>query len=198
MRHVLASGVVLAALSGGCAMSIPETAPYPARPAPADPAPGYSLCSRTAVAARSLSSAQVAGMWTLGSMGLASTVGGVVATVVNDQQPRLMAASALTLGGVALGVIAYHLYLRSVASARLGQTADLAMLEKSDRQAFETCVRAKAAWEVSKTDSDGISRELLDQEERENKRLRQEIERLKRQVGEEPAGPVKAFPTPAP
>ncbi len=61
------------------------------------------------------------------------------------------------------------------------------MLDKNDHRAFETCVRAKAAWEVSKADPDGITREMLDQEERENRKLREEVERLKRQVGE--AGP---------
>jgi hypothetical protein len=194
MRHLLPFGVVLAALSGGCAMSIPETAPYPARSTPSDPEPGLSLCSRTAIAARSLSSAQAAGGWTLGAIGVAATGTGVIATVVNDQQPRLMAAAGLTLAGVALGVVAYTLFQRSAASARLAQTADLALLEKQDHRAYETCVRSKAAWEASKGDPEGITRELLDQQERENRKLREEIEHLKRRAGEEGKAPGELPP----
>ncbi len=196
MRFLLPAGVVLAALTGGCAMSMPATPPYLAAPTPGEPAPGLALCARTAVAARSLSSSQAAGGWTLGSLGLASTVSGVIATVVNDEQPRLMAAAGLTLAGMALGVVAYNLFLRSETSSRLAQTAELALLEKHDNRAFETCVRAKAGWEASKTSPDGITRELYDREVRENQSLREEVERLTKGAGS--AAPPLALPPPPP
>jgi hypothetical protein len=186
MRTLLPLGVALAALTGGCAMSLPESAPYPPAPTAADPAPGMSLCARTATAAKSLSRAQAAGGWTLGAFGVAMTGTGVIATVVNDQQPRLMAAAGLTLGGVALGILAYSLFLRSAASARLAQTTELALLDRHDRRAFETCVRATAAWEANKADAEAITREQLDHEERDNRRLREEIERLKKHLPPEP------------
>ena len=178
-------------------MSMPATPPYLAAPTPGDPAPGMALCARTAAAARSLASSQAAGGWTLGSLGLASTVSGVIATVVNDEQPRLMAAAGLTLAGMALGVVAYHLFLRSETSSRLAQTAELALLEKHDNRAFETCVRAKAGWEASKTNPDGISRELLDREVRENQSLRDEVERLKKGASPPPPPPATPPATPA-
>ena len=196
MRSLLPFGVALATLSAGCAMSIPETAPYPvghvhtADPrtpdagsgsGAAEAAPGYSFCSRTEVAARSLASAQSAGFWTLGALGLAATGGGAFTTLVNTDQRRLIAGTGVTLAGVALGIAAYNLWLRSEASSRLSQAANLAMLEKHDRQAFESCVRAKAAWAAAKSDPDGITRELLAEQERENRRLHEEIERLEHQ-----------------
>jgi hypothetical protein len=194
MRSLIPVGMALAALSGGCAMSLPESAPYPRAPTPADPAPGMSLCSRTATAAGSLSSAQAAGGWTLGTLGVLATGSGVIATVVNDQQPRLMAAAGLTLGGVALGIVAYNLFLRSAASARLAQTADLALVERRDRSAWETCVRARAAWDAQRTDPEAITREQLDHEERENRRLREEIEHLKKSLPEEGRAPEPPRP----
>jgi len=189
MRSQLLLGMALAAAPLGCAMSIPDTVPYPGRLTVADPAPGGSLCTRTAVAARSLSSAQAAGGWTLGAIGVASTGSGVFATLVNDLESRRIAAAGLTLGGVALGIVAYNLFLRSAASARLAETADLALLEKNDRRAWETCVRAKSAWQGSKTDADGITREIAAQQERENRKLREEIEELKRQKEEDTTPP---------
>jgi hypothetical protein len=198
MRSSLFLGAALAALTSGCAMTIPETVPYPPAPSAADPAPGGSLCTRTAIAAHSLSGAQAAGGWTLGAIGVAATGTGTIATVVNDQQPRLMAAAGLTLGGVALGIVAYHLFLRSAASARLAETADLALIEKNDRRAWETCVRAKAAWEASKTDPDGITREIAAQTERENRKLRDEIEQLKKSAppAADPADRLRLAPVP--
>jgi hypothetical protein len=184
MRSLLPFGVALAALTTGCAMTIPDTTPYPRAHSEAEPEPGMSLCSRTGVAARSLSRAQAGGGWTLLSLGVASTTAGTIATVVNDQQGRLMAAAGLTLGGVALGIVAYHLLLRSSASARLAETADLALIDRHDRRAWETCVRAKAAWEGSKADPDGITRELAAQQERENRKLREEIEELRKKAAE--------------
>jgi len=195
MRSLLPCGVILAALSNGCAMSIPETPPYPvggehrsshvADPRTPDAAPeappGYSLCSRTEVAARSLAGAQSAGFWTLGALGLAATGGGAFTTLVNTDQRRLIAGTGVTLAGVALGVAAYNLLLRSEASSRLAQASNLAMLEKHDRRAYESCVRAKAAWAAAKSDPDGITRELLAEQERENRRLHEEIEHLQHQ-----------------
>ena len=197
MRPLLPVGMALAALSGGCAMSIPETAPYPVgsghrgphaeagydvgahdAPASTEAAPGFSLCSRTEVAARSLAGAQSAGFWTLGALGLAATGGGAFTTLVNTDQRRLIAGTGITLAGVALGIAAYNLLLRSEASSRLAQAANLAMLEKHDRQAYESCVRAKAAWAAAKSDPDGITRELLAEQERENRRLQDELDRL--------------------
>jgi hypothetical protein len=196
MRSSLPLGAVLVALTTGCAMSLPDTVPYPASLTAADPAPGMSLCTRTAIAARSLSSAQAAGGWTLGAMGVAATGAGTFATLVNDQQGRLIAAAGLTLGGVAMGIVAYNLFLRSAASARLAETADLALIDKNDRHAWETCVRAKSAWGASKTDPDGITRELAAQTERENRKLREEIEQLKKQTQEQ-GRPPQAAPVPA-
>src|SRR6516225_3995964 len=106
MRTLLPLGMALAALTGGCAMSLPDAVPYPPAPTSVDPAPGASLCTRTAMAARSLSSSQAAGGWTLGALGLASTGAGTFATLVNDQESRRIAAAGLTLGGVALGIVA--------------------------------------------------------------------------------------------
>ncbi len=214
MRTLLPAGMALAALSGGCAMSIPDAVPYPAHaheappyavppgeatppPASAEPGPGYSLCARTEVAARSLSSAQNAGFWTLGALGLAATGGGAFTTLVNTDQRRLIAGTGITLAGVAMGIAAYNLLLRSEASSRLAQASNLALLEKHDRQAYEACVRAKAAWAASKSDPDGITRELLAEQERENRRLREEIERLQHQDAG-PRGPGHAHPRGAP
>jgi hypothetical protein len=196
MRTLLSIGMACAALSGGCAMSIPDTVPYPPAPTSVDPAPGISFCARTEVAARSLASAQSAGGWTLGAIGVASLGAGTFATLVNDQESRRIAAAGLTLGGVALGIVAYNLFLRSSASSRLAEAANLAMLEKDDRKAYETCVRAKSAWANAKADPDGITREMLDQRERENKKLQEEIKDLKKRLGEDkglppPLAPVK-------
>jgi hypothetical protein len=192
MRSSLLLGAVL---TTGCATTIPDTVIYPAAPSAVDPTPGTWFCSRTAIVARSLSSAQAAGGWTLGAFGVAATGAGTFATLVNNDQRRLIAAAGLTLGGVALGIVAYNLFLRSAASARLAETADLALIEKGDRRAWETCVRAKNAWEASKTDPDGITRELAAQTERENRKLREEIEQLKR-AAPPPATPPETAPVP--
>jgi hypothetical protein len=180
MRYVLLLGVTLAASTGGCAMSLPETVPYPAAPTNVDPAPGMSFCSRTEEAARSLSSAQAGGGWTLGVFGAAAFSTGIVTTLVNDQTDRRIVGAALSLGGVALGVVAYNLFLRSQTSGRLAEASNLAMLEKDDRRAYESCVRSKAAWAGAKSDPEGITREMLDQRERENRRLHEEIEQLEK------------------
>jgi uncharacterized membrane protein YebE (DUF533 family) len=192
MRHVLLLlGVALAASTGGCAMSLPETVPYPSSaPTTADPAPGMSFCARTEEAARSLSGAQAGGGWTLGSLGAASLGTGIITTLVNDQTDRRIAGAALTLGGVALGVVAYTLFLRSQTSGRLAEAANLAMLEKDDRRAYESCVRAKAAWAGAKSDPEGITREMLDQRERENRKLHDEIEQLGKKGPDDSKAPL--------
>src|SRR5262245_31036898 len=101
MRSPLVLSMALGAASLGCAMSIPESVPYPGGPTASDPTPGGTLCARTATAARSLSSAQAAGGWTLGALGVASTGSGIFATLVNDIEWRRITAAGLTLGGVA-------------------------------------------------------------------------------------------------
>src|SRR5512144_2614769 len=103
MRSLLLLGLVLAAGTTGCAMTIPDTAPYPHHPTAEEPAPGGSLCTRTAIAARSLSSAQTAGGGTLLALGAASTAGGVGATLINDLESRRIAAASLVVGGIGLG-----------------------------------------------------------------------------------------------
>lgn len=181
MRAPLSSGVglaalaSLAALTSGCAMSIPETPPYPPAYTPADPVPGAVFCSRTETAARSLATSQAAGGWVLASLGLASVGGGAIATLVNVQESRRIAGTAITLGGVAMGAAALALFMRADASSRLAQAASGAMLEKNDHDAWEACVRAKAAWAASKSSADGITQELLAQKERENRRLQDEL-----------------------
>lgn len=188
MRPSLLIGLAFATLTTGCAMSIPETPPYPPAPTPADPLPGASFCSRTETAARSLSSAQYAGGWVFASLGIGATGSGAIATLVNVQEGRRIAGTALTLGGVALGVVAYTLFMRSEASGRLAQSANTAMLEKDDHTAWASCVRAKAAWSGAKGSADAVTAEMLAERERENRRLKEEIEDLKKKGGE-PAKP---------
>ena len=178
MRYVLAFGMALSTLAGGCAVSLPETVPYPPAPTSVDPAPGMSFCTRMEEASRSLSSAQAGGGWTLGSLGVASTGAGIITVLVNTDQDRRIVGASLALAGVGLGIVAYNPFLRSQASGRLAESANLAMLEREDRRAYESCVRAKAAWAGSKSDPEGITREMLDQRERENRKLHEEIERL--------------------
>jgi hypothetical protein len=182
MRDVLLLGMTLSALAGGCAVSLPETVPYPPAPTNVDPAPGMSFCTREEEAARSLSSAQAAGGWTLGSLGVASTGAGIITVLVNTDQDRRIVGASLALAGVGLGIVAYNLFLRSQASGRLAEAANLALIEKDDRRAYETCVRAKAAWAGSKSDPEGITREMLDQRERENRKLREELDQLKKKA----------------
>jgi hypothetical protein len=179
MRPLSILGLALAAGTAGCAMTIPDTVPYPRRPAPEDPAPGASLCQRTAVAARSLSGAQAAGGWTLIGVGAAATAGGAGGALINDIEGRRIAAVSLVVGGIGLGIVGYHLLLRAAASARLAETSDLAFLDGHDHQAWKACARAKAAWGVNKADADGITRHMAEGQEQENRRLRREIERLK-------------------
>jgi hypothetical protein len=185
MRYVLLLGVALAASTAGCAVSLPETLPYPAAPTSVDPAPGMSFCTRTEEAARSLSGAQAGGGWTFGVLGAASLGTGIITTLVNDQTDRRIVGAALTLGGVAMGIVAYTLFLRSQTSARLAQAANLAMLEKDDRRAYASCVRAKAAWAGAKSDPEGVTREMLDQQERENRKLQDELEQLRKKPAED-------------
>lgn len=184
MRSPLLIGIALAALSSGCAMSIPDTPPYVPSATPADPLPGASFCARTETAARSLASAQTAGGWVFASLGVGATGGGAIVTLVNAQEGRRITGTALTLGGVALGAIAYTLFMRAAASSRLAQSANLAMLEKDDHAAWDSCVRAKAAWAGAKGTPDGITAEMLAIRERENARLREQIEELTKKAGE--------------
>jgi hypothetical protein len=184
MRHLLPVAVILSALTGGCAMSIPDTPPYPPSPAASDPLPGASFCARTETAARSLSSAQTAGGWVLGGLGLASTGTGVVAALINVQEGRRIAATGLTLGGMALGAVAAVLFVRAEASARLAQATNMALLERNDRRAYETCVTSKGAWEGAKGDPEAITREMLARQTRERRRLEDEIEQLHRRLGD--------------
>jgi hypothetical protein len=193
MRYPLLFGLALSALTTGCAMSIPETPPYPPAATPAEPLPGASFCSRTETAARSLQSSQYAGGWLFASLGVSATGGGAIVTLVNVQEGRRIAGTALTLGGVALGVVAYTLFMRSEASGRLAQASNMAMLEKDDREAYRSCVRAKAAWSGAKGTPDGITAEMLAERERENRRLKEEIEELKKKGGE-PALPPPLAP----
>lgn len=184
MRTLLPIGMALAALTGGCAMSIPETAPY--HPTAAEPLPGAVLCSRTEAAARSLSSSQAAGGWVLAALGVGATGGGAITSLVNVQEGRRITGVALTLGGIALGAVAYTLFMRSQTSARLAQNANMAMLDRDDRNAWDSCVRAKAAWAGSKGTPDGITMEMLSERERENRKLKEELEELKKKGGEHP------------
>jgi hypothetical protein len=196
MRYPLLLGLALSALTTGCAMSIPETPPYPPAPSPAEPLPGASFCSRTETAARSLASSQYAGGWVFAGLGVGATGAGAIATLVNVQEGRRIAGTALTLGGVALGVVAYTLFMRSEASGRLAQAANMAMLEKDDRAAWNACVRAKAAWSGSKGTPDGITAEMLAERERENRRLKEELEEAKKKAGDtdKPAPPPPLAP----
>ncbi|APR79481.1 Hypothetical protein A7982_04828 [Minicystis rosea] len=171
-----------ALMTTGCAMSIPDTTPYV--PSASEPLPGASLCSRTETAARSLASSQAAGGWVFASLGVAATGGGAIATLVNVQEGRRIAGTAITLGGVALGAVAYVLFMRSAASSRLAQAANMAMLERDDHHAWDSCVRAKAAWSGSKGSADAVTAEMLAQRERENKKLEEQIEELKKKAGE--------------
>lgn len=192
MRSLTPFGLALAALTGGCAMSMPETTPYV--PTTTDPLPGAALCSRTEAAARSLSSAQSAGGWFLASLGVASTGGGAITSLVNVQEGRRIVGVSLTLGGIALGAVAYTLFTRAQTSGRLAQSAGLAMLEHDDRAAWESCVRAKAAWAGSKSSPDGITAEMLAERERENRKLKEEIDALKKKGGD--AKPSSDLPPP--
>jgi hypothetical protein len=185
MRHVLLLGMTLSALASGCAVSLPETAPYPPAPTNVDPAPGMSFCTRVEASARSLSSAQAGGGWTLGSLGVASTGAGIITVLVNTDQDRRIVGASLALAGVGLGIVAYDLFLRSQASGRLAEAANLALLERDDRRAYDSCVRSKAAWAGSKSDPEGITREMLDQRERENRKLHEEIDQLQKKAGED-------------
>jgi hypothetical protein len=96
---------------------------------------------------------------------------------------------SLVVGGIGLGIIGYHLLVRAAASARLAEVSDLAFLDGHDHEAWKTCARAKAAWGVDKADADGITRHMAEERDQENRRLRQEIERLQRgaPAGDEPA-----------
>jgi hypothetical protein len=184
MRALLPFGLALSALTTGCAMSIPETPPYPPSITGADPVPGASFCSRTETAARSLSSAQAAGGWVLASLGIAATGGGAITTLVNvgDGQ-RIIAGTALTVGGIGIGALGIMLLMRSEASGRLAQASNSAMLERNDHDAWESCVRAKAAWAGAKGSADAISQEMLMEKERENRRLKDELEQAEKRGG---------------
>ena len=187
MRATLPTGLALAALSAlssGCAMSIPETPPYPPAYTQADPVPGASFCARTETAARSLASSQAAGGWVMASLGLASVGGGAIATLVNVQESRRIAGTAITVGGVAMGAVALALFMRAEASSRLAQAANSALLQKNDREAWEACVRAKSAWAGSKGSADGITQEMLAEKERENRRLQDQVKDLEKRAGE--------------
>jgi hypothetical protein len=202
MRPLILLGLALAAGSTGCAMTIPDTVPYPHHPSAEEPAPGASLCTRTAVAARSLSGAQAAGGWTLIGIGAASTAGGAGAALINDIEGRRIAAVSLVVGGIGLGIIGYHLLLRSAASARLAEASDLALLDHHDRRSWETCARAKAAWGADKASADGVTRKMAEEQEQENLRLRMEIQKLEQKRGPQPheagetATPPDALPPP--
>ena len=198
MRPLLLLGLALAAGTSGCAMTIPDTVPYPHRPTAEEPAPGASLCTRTAIAARSLSSAQAAGGWTLIGIGAASTAGGAGAALINDIEGRRIAAVSLVVGGIGLGIIGYHLLLRAAASGRLAEASDMALLEHHDRRSWETCARAKAAWGASKADADGVTRKMVQEQEEENLRLRMEIERLEHHGGHHEGDDAAAPHEPAP
>ena len=182
--HLLGIAIAASFTSVGCAMSIPETPPYPKVATPAEPLPGASFCSRAETAARSLASSQSAGGWVFASLGVGATGGGAIVTIVNAQESRRITGAALTLGGVALGAIAYTLFMRAAASSRLAQVTNVAMLERDDRTAWDACVRAKAAWSGAKATPDAITAEMLALRERENKKLHDEVEELKRRAGE--------------
>jgi hypothetical protein len=204
MRAPLPTGLALAglaslaALNAGCAMSIPETPPYPPAYTQADPVPGAVFCARTETAARSLASSQAAGGWVLASLGIASVGGGAIATLVNVQESRRIAGTAITLGGVAMGAAALALLMRADASSRLAQAANAALLQKNDREAWEACVRAKSAWAGSKSSADGITQEMLAQKERENRRLEDEIKQLEKRAAEGGKAPQDLPPPLAP
>lgn len=187
MRYLLPFGLALGALSSGCAMSIPDSTAY--TPSATTPHPGAALCSRTEASARSLASAQAAGGWVFGSLGVAATGGGAITTLVNVQEGRRIAGVSMMLGGIALGAIAYTLFTRSAASSRLAQVANYGMLMPDDHDAWSACLRAKAAWAGSKSSPDGITQEMLAERERENRKLREEIERLEKKAGEGPSKP---------
>jgi hypothetical protein len=184
MRTSILLGFCLSTLTAGCAMSISETPPYPPVPTTVEPLPGASFCARTETSARSLASAESAGGWVFASLGLGATGSGAIATLVNAQEGRRIAGTALTLGGIALGAVAYTLFMRSATSSRLAQASNVALLERDDRAAYDACVRAKAAWAGAKGTPDGITAEMLAQRERENRKLQEEIERLKQKAGE--------------
>ena len=194
MRTLLPFGMALAALTGGCALSIPETPPY--APTHADSLPGASLCSQTETAARSLASAQAAGGWFVGSLGVGALGGGAITSLVNVQEGRRIVGVSLMLGGVALGAVAYTLFMRSQASGRLAQAANLALIERDDHDAWSACLRAKAAWAGSKGTPDGITAEMLAERNRENRKLREELDDLKKKHGVEPTKPAADLPPP--
>lgn len=185
MRPSLLAGLCFAALTTGCAMSIPETPVYPAAPAAADPLPGASFCSRTETAARSLGSSQVAGGWVFAGLGVASTGAGVFTSLVNTgNERRIIAGTGMALAGVALGAVAATLFMRAATSNRLAQAANLAMLEKDDHERWASCVRLKAAWTASKSSPDGVAAEMAAERDRENRKLREELDELKKKYGE--------------
>lgn len=197
MRYLLPFVMALGGLAGGCAMSMPDTPAYTA-PSPGAPAPGATFCSRSEAAARSLASAQRAGGWTLMSLGIGSTGGGLLTALINADENRRTGGIALSLGGIALGIAAYTLFMRAEASSRLAQADNLALLHEDDRLAWETCVRSKAAWAGSKSSADGISQEMLTSQERENRELREEIEELKKKAGSVAKPPTELPPPLAP
>jgi hypothetical protein len=194
MRTLLPFGFALAALTSGCALSIPETPPY--APTQADSLPGASLCSQTETAARSLASAQAAGGWFLGSLGVASLGGGAITSLVNVQEGRRIIGVSLMLGGVALGAVAYTLFMRSKASGRLAQAANLAMIARDDHDAWAACLRAKGAWAGAKSSPDAITAEMLAEQDHENRKLREELDDLKKKHGVAPEPAKPALPPP--
>lgn len=182
MRNLLPFGMALAALSGGCAMSIPDTPSY--TPSTTTPLPGAVFCSRTEASARSLASAQAAGGWVFGALGVSATGTGAIVSLVNASEGRRITGVALSLGGIALGAVAYTLFMRSAASSRLAQAANYGMLAPDDNDAWASCVRAKSAWAGAKATPDGITQEMLAERERENRKLKEQLEELKKKSGE--------------
>jgi hypothetical protein len=187
MRSPLLAGLCLSALTTGCAMSIPETPAYPPSITAADPLPGASFCSRTETAARSLGSSQYAAAWVFASLGVASTGTGAVTTLVNTgNERRIIAGTGMALGGIALGAVAVTLFMRAATSNRLAQAANMAMLQKEDHDRWASCVRLKAAWTASKSAPDGIAAEMAAEQERDNRKLREELDELKKKYGDLP------------
>jgi hypothetical protein len=187
MRSPLLAGLCFAALTTGCAMSVPETPVYPPSPSAADPLPGASFCSRTETAARSLGSSQVAGGWVFAGLGVATTGAGAVTSLVNTgNERRIIAGTGMMLGGIALGAVAATLFMRAATSNRLAQAANMAMLDKDDHERWASCVRLKAAWTASKASPDGIAGEMAIERDAENRKLREELDELKKKYGELP------------
>jgi hypothetical protein len=187
MRFSLLAGLCLSVFGTGCAMSIPETPVYPPAQSAADPLPGASFCSRTETAARSLASSQYAGGWVFASLGVATTGAGVFTSLVNTgNERRIIAGTGMALGGIALGAVAATLFMRAATSNRLAQAANMAMLEKDDHDRWASCVRLKAAWTASKSSPDGIAAEMAAERDRENRKLREELDELKKKYGDLP------------